>query len=163
MITGICIDFCIHPLLVKIKFKFTIPETRITLADELFFLFYFFYYVFKFLKSECALDWMAHYTCVKTVFKGHVLNANVNVETLKYNYLHGYSLSSHSNTYKIISSQRFRVHRHIFIEAGLLLKYHLELIYFLLLFSPSSISIVVFLSCRPFVVITTFSTGLVGC
>ena len=53
--------FCMHPLLCKIKFKFTIPETRITLANEHFFL-------FKFLKSGCILDSMAHYTCINTVY-----------------------------------------------------------------------------------------------
>ena len=35
----------------------------------------------------------------------------------------GYSPSSHLNRFKIISSERFRVHEHIFSEAGLLLKY----------------------------------------
>ena len=42
---------------------------------------------------------------------------------LKYNYLYCFSPSSHLNRCKIISSERFRVHEHIFSEAGLLLKY----------------------------------------
>ena len=41
-------------------------------------------------------------------------------------------------------------------------KYNINLL-LLPIFPPSSHSIVVFLSCRPFVVEATFSTGLVGC
>ena len=52
---------CIHPLLCKIKYKFTITEMRIAFVNELFF------FLFKFLKSGCALDWMAHYTSLNTV------------------------------------------------------------------------------------------------
>ena len=37
--------------------------------------------------------------------------------------LYVYSLSSHLGRFEIISSERFRVHGHIFSEAGLLLKY----------------------------------------
>ena len=44
----------------------------------------------------------------------------------KYNYLYGYSPSSHLNICKILSSSRFRVHEHIFGEVGLLFKYPLE-------------------------------------
>jgi len=46
---------------------------------------------------------------------------------------------------------------HVFATMG---RFQLELIY--LYFPPSFIKQLLFLSCRPFVVITTLSTGLVG-
>ena len=42
-------------------------------------------------------------------------------------------------------------------------RFQLQLIYFYYLFLPSTFHLIVFLSCRPFVINATFSTGFVEC